>query len=147
MDKRKLKFLLPGVGIAASIVFLVVIGIGQSDGLAYYLTVGEFLENRPADTENFRINGKVQEGSIVRMTSGMDVTFVITDGAASLPVSYHGVVPDTFVDGADVVVEGNLGGDGTFVADGMLAKCPSKYESAEGEEHPEDIPYDSQSGA
>jgi cytochrome c-type biogenesis protein CcmE len=62
----------------------------------------------------------------------MDVAFTITDGAADMPVRYHGIIPDTFVDGADVVVEGAMSGDGTFVANNMLAKCPSKYEAAEG---------------
>ncbi len=69
----------------------------------------------------------------MREPSGQDVTFVVTDGTASLPVNYHGIIPDTFVDGADVVVEGRLGEDGTFVAHTMLAKCPSKYEAADGE--------------
>ena len=49
----------------------------------------------------------------------------------TLPVSYHGIIPDTFVDDAAVVVEGRLQEDGTFVAHELLAKCPSKYEAAE----------------
>ena len=48
-----------------------------------------------------------------------------------LAVNYHGIIPDTFVDGADVVVEGALSTDGTFDAHTLLAKCPSKYESAD----------------
>ena len=131
MDRRKLKFLLPAVGIFASIVFLVAVGIGQSDGFAYYLTVGEYVGKGLPPSENVRINGKVQQGSIVRADSGMDVQFVMTDGSAVLPVSYHGIIPDTFVDGADVVVEGTRSDDGTFVARDMLAKCPSKYEEKE----------------
>ncbi len=68
----------------------------------------------------------------------MDVRFNVTDGQAAIPVEYHGVVPDTFVDGADVVVEGGLRQDGTFVASNLLAKCPSKYEAAakRGEKNP-----------
>ncbi|NIV47932.1 MAG: hypothetical protein GWN46_14570, partial [Gammaproteobacteria bacterium] len=53
------------------------------------------------------------------------------DGAATLAVHYHGIIPDTFVDGADVVVEGQLQSDGVFSAHTLLAKCPSKYESAD----------------
>ena len=140
MDRRKMKFLLPAVGIVVSIVFLVAVGIGQSDGFAYYLTVGEYVGKSLPSGENVRINGKVQQGSIVRADSGMDVRFVMTDGSAALPVSYHGIIPDTFVDGADVVVEGNRSSDGTFVAKNMLAKCPSKYEAADASEHPEDVP-------
>jgi cytochrome c-type biogenesis protein CcmE len=74
----------------------------------------------------------VAEGSIVRESTGQDVAFVVTDGDAELAVRYHGIVPDTFVDNADVVVEGRLAGDGTFEAHTLLAKCPSKYEAADG---------------
>jgi len=45
-----------------------------------------------------------------------------------LPVRYTGVVPDTFKDGAEVVLKGRLGPDGFSVdKDGVMAKCPSKY--------------------
>ena len=46
------------------------------------------------------------------------------------PVVYRGVIPDTFTDSADVIVEGRLGRDGTFQATTLLAKCASRYESA-----------------
>ena len=103
---------------------------GLTPATVYYYTVGEFRDLAPRETGGFRINGKVEAGSIERRSAGLDVRFVMTDGEATLPVEYHGVVPDTFVDGADVVVEGGLREDGTFVATNLLAKCPSKYEAA-----------------
>lgn len=134
MDKRRLKFLLLGLGIIASMGLLLKAGIGQSGGLSYYLTVdeyyGKYLDHEVSDADNYRVNGKVEEGSIVRDESGLDVRFQVTDGSTSFPVAYHGIVPDTFVDNADVVVEGNMDTDGTFIAHTMLAKCPSKYEAA-----------------
>lgn len=132
MNKRQMKFLLLGLGIIASMGLLLAVGIGQSGGLSYYLTVDEYLNDRPPGGESYRVNGKVEEGTIVRLESGLDVRFQVTDGNASFPVSYHGIVPDTFVDGADVVVEGDMDGSGVFIAHTMLAKCPSKYEAAEG---------------
>lgn len=132
MDKRKLKFTLIGLGVLASMGLLLVAAITQPGNLAYYLSVDEYLKSRPATDDNFRVNGKVKEGSIVRAPSGMDVTFTMTDGTAEMPVAYHGTIPDTFVDGADVVVQGAIGSNGVFVADNMLAKCPSKYEAADG---------------
>jgi cytochrome c-type biogenesis protein CcmE len=81
----------------------------------------------------------VADGSILRLPSGQDVNFTMTDGQTTLPVSYHGVIPDTFVEGADVVVKGSLDTtSGTFHADELLAKCPSKYEAAakEGQKRP-----------
>jgi len=133
MDGKRFKFVLLGVGILGSMALLLVAGMNQPDGLAYYLTVSEFLEADNLSTDGFRVNGKVVEGSIERLSSGMDVTFVMSDGDGDLSVQYHGVIPDTFVDGADVVVEGRLQDNGEFVAHTLLAKCPSKYEAADGE--------------
>ena len=48
------------------------------------------------------------------------------NGTASVPVAYRGSVPDLFKSGREVVVEGKLSG-GTFVADSLVTKCPSKY--------------------
>jgi cytochrome c-type biogenesis protein CcmE len=134
MDRRRTKFLLLGVGIVISMVFIFAVGVSQPGGLAYYMTVSEFLAAPDSANVGFRVNGKVVEGSIDRLATGEDVTFELSDGEASLPVTYHGIIPDTFVDRADVVVEGELQQDGTFKAHTLLAKCPSKYESADGAE-------------
>jgi len=132
MDRKRLKFLLLGVGIVATMGSLLIVGMNGPGGLSYYLSVSEFVAAPDQDGDGFRINGKVAEGSIIRQDTGQDVAFVVTDGEAVLPVRYHGIVPDTFVDNADVVVEGRLAGDGTFEAHTLLAKCPSKYEAADG---------------
>jgi cytochrome c-type biogenesis protein CcmE len=138
MDKKKLRMVLIGVGIVACVGFLLAVTLSSESGLVYYYTVSEFRKLDGPRDGGIRINGKVEDGSIVRQKTGMDIRFNVTDGQAALPVEYHGVVPDTFVDGADVVIEGGLRQDGTFVASNLLAKCPSKYEAAEerGEKNP-----------
>lgn len=130
MDRRRLKFLVLGIGIVGVMAFLLVVGITSSGGFVYYLTVSEYLQDGTRDGGNFRINGKVQPGSIERLAGGSRVRFVMVEGSASLPVDYEGIVPDTFVDDADVVVHGAMQTNGTFQADTLLAKCPSKYEAA-----------------
>ncbi len=138
MNKKKLRLALIGAGILACMAFLLAVTLSSRSGLVYYYTVSEFRKLDGERSGGIRINGKVEDGSIVRQKSGMDVRFNVTDGQAAIPVEYHGVLPDTFVDGADVVVEGGLRSDGTFVASSLLAKCPSKYEAAEkrGEKNP-----------
>lgn len=130
LEGRRLKFVLLGFGVLAAMGFLLAVGIKQPGGFTYYMTVGEYLSH-PKDGKGLRVNGRVTPGSIMRLQTGLDVRFRMTDGTATLPVAYHGIIPDTFVDGADVVVEGSLGPDGTFRAHHLLAKCPSKYEAAE----------------
>jgi cytochrome c-type biogenesis protein CcmE len=133
MDGRRIKFVLIALGIAATMVFMLVVATQKSDGgFAYYVTVREFTENESI-RGHFRVNGKVAAGTIERAPDGRRVTFTIRDkdGGATLPVDFTGIIPDTFVDEADVVVEGKRRADGVFEATTLLAKCPSKYESAE----------------
>jgi cytochrome c-type biogenesis protein CcmE len=136
MDGRRIKFVLIGLGIVATMVFMLVVATQKSDGgFAYYVTVREFTE-KGQPHGRFRVNGKVAAGTIERMPDGRQVKFTIQDkdGGATLPVDFAGIIPDTFVDDADVVVEGNRRADGVFEATTLLAKCPSKYESAGGDQ-------------
>lgn len=136
MDARRGKFVALGVGVAATMAFLVGVAVSRSGsgGLVYYVTVPEFLAQGGSTASNVRVNGKVVAGSIERLPTGQDVTFTMAGDGAEIRVAYHGIIPDTFVDGADVVVEGGLRPDGMFEASTLLAKCPSKYEAAEGAE-------------
>lgn len=120
--------------IVAAMVFLVARSVGGQEKL-YYQTIEEFMA-RPND-KPVRLAGFVTEGSIGKDRSGLEVSFRLRDqvGKTVLPVVFDsrksgGRVPDTFVDGAQVVVTGNLGPDGAFHAHELLAKCPSKYEAA-----------------
>jgi len=59
------------------------------------------------------------------------VDFHVADqaGGQVLAVRYQGLdVPDLFKDGAEVVIEGHYA-SGTFLAERVMAKCPSKYET------------------
>ena len=105
--------------------------LSSRGNLVYYLTVGEFLgkQGKTDLGENFRINGNVVAGSIQKTPGSPGARFVMTDGIRTLPVVYAKETPDTFVDKAEVVVEGSLSPDGIFVAHTLLAKCPSKYEA------------------
>lgn len=131
MDRRRLKFVLLVLGFALSLTLMILAGMNRPGGMVYYVTVSEFLAQGRGEHRDQRVNGKVAPGTIERLPNGQDVRFTVTDGSASLPVAYHGVIPDTFVDDAAVVVEGRLEADGTFAAHQLLAKCPSKYEAAE----------------
>ena len=125
-------FVLIGFAIVATMGFMLLVGTRKDDGgFAYYVTVREFLE-KGQPQGHFRINGKVAKGTIDRKSDGQRVLFTIVDkgGTATLPVDYTGVIPDTFVEDADVVVEGRREPDGVFRATTLLAKCPSKYEAA-----------------
>lgn len=111
--------------------FAILFSVGLKGSLVYYLTVSEFMDpaRRTDLGDNFRVNGIVKPGSIERHQGTPGARFLLTDGSREIPVVYGKEVPDTFVDGAEAVVEGSLGADGTFAAVTLLAKCPSKYEA------------------
>ena len=76
--------------------------------------------------ERFRLGGMVTKGSLRRDPGSLEVHFVVTDFQHQVPVSYTGVLPDLFREGAGVVAHGRMR-DGTFVADEVLAKHDEKY--------------------
>src|SRR5207253_2259775 len=77
-----------------------------------------------------RVSGQLEANSIQKDVSHNKIAFVLTDGKNRLPVSYNGVVPDTFDRAVEVVAEGKLNADGSFTASNVLAKCPSKYDES-----------------
>ncbi len=108
--------------------------MGFSSSATYYYEVGELLaQGSSVYGDNVRVNGQVAPGSVEQEAAGRKLRFTIVDieGKGDLPVFYQGVVPDSFKVGAEVVVEGKLNPDGTFQADTLMPKCPSKYLPAE----------------
>lgn len=134
--KRKRMMFRFGFGlVGAAIAYLIY--TGATDATMYYLTVSEL--KAAIDTgdvnydENMRLHGKVVTGSIERGEMGtLRIHFLAHEGGIQAPVVYTGVVPDTFRDDSEVVLEGEYGRSGTFHAHTLYAKCPSKYESDEG---------------
>lgn len=129
--KRKrlpVSFMLAGVAILGAVFYLVF--ANTQANAVYYMTVSELRHCTTCATQSVRVAGVVQSGSIVRDDQNQRVSFTINDGAQTLAVSYSGVVPDIFRAGIQVVVEGRYTGQGPFQAQMLLAKCPSKFQSA-----------------
>jgi cytochrome c-type biogenesis protein CcmE len=121
------------VVIVSAILYLVFAGFEKS--MVYYLTVSE-LKARGSDMygEGVRVTGNVEEGTIESNQMSMEHRFIIASEGEKLPVLYRGITPDTFMEGAEVVVEGKYEPSGIFVAENLLAKCPSKYEGVDAEQ-------------
>lgn len=112
--------------IAGAIGYLVYNGLRTN---VYYQTVSELQASGGAGGTQVRLAGNVVPGSIVREEGGNGVRFLVADAGGSLPVAYKGVIPDIFGDEIEVVVEGKYTAGTGFVADTMLAKCPSKFDT------------------
>ena len=132
------KFLLGGLMILGTASFLAAKSTAAT--AQFYLTPHELADRLKAD-DSFRDNGmkvggRVVPGSIVRAPGNKEVRFVMRDTMATsearFTVVYKGIIPDTFTDSVDVVVEGRLDAGNTFQATVLLAKCASRYENAPG---------------
>ncbi len=94
---------------------------------SYFYVPSDILAERPPPDRAVRLGGMVREGSLETMPDGITIAFAVGDGKATVPVRYHGIVPDLFVEGSGVVAEGRLAADGTFLADNLLAKHDENY--------------------
>jgi cytochrome c-type biogenesis protein CcmE len=131
---KNLKFIIGGLLIIGLVVVLIVQAT-MSTG-AYYLTVTELNGRGPSIIgERVRVSGEVVDDSEDWNAQEITLRFAISDeDGAQLPIVFYGPRPDNFQRAASAIVEGELLADGSFKADTLLLKCPSRYE-----EEPEEI--------
>lgn len=101
------------------------VGYAMRDGINFFRSPTQVVEDPPREGETFRIGGLVVEGSI-RRGAGTEISFAVTDTNATVPVRYTGILPDLFGEGQGMVALGRMEGD-TFVATEVLAKHDEKY--------------------
>ncbi|MFO1154739.1 MAG: cytochrome c maturation protein CcmE [Rhodospirillales bacterium] len=127
MHKRKRQRLaFVGLGVVVIGIAAAIILTQLQEHLVFFHSPSE-LQQKPdlLSDRRLRIGGLVENGSVEKAGDGM-VRFRITDLAQSLPVRYHGILPDLFREGQGVVVEGRMQ-EGLFVADQVLAKHDENY--------------------
>ncbi len=124
-----LSFILGGLVILGAVVYLIYANT-QANAL-YYMTVNELKScSTTCTTQAVRVAGVVQANTVQRDDAKQMISFAIAAGGQSLSVVYSGIVPDIFRPGIEVVVEGHYTGQGPFQAQTLLAKCPSKFQTA-----------------
>ena len=101
------------------------VGYAMRDGINFFRSPTQVMEDPPGASETFRIGGLVVEGSIQRGT-GTEVSFAVTDTNATVPVRYTGILPDLFAEGQGMVALGRMEGN-TFMATEVLAKHDESY--------------------
>lgn len=132
MKNKNLKIML-GIGlIVLSIVYLIFSSL-QTATAAYYMTVEEALSGNMEVDKYYRIEGKINLDEVNYDTkkNPIELKFQIydeKDPTQKITVIFNDVKPDNFEDAISAVVEGKLKSDGTFQADTLNLKCPSKYE-------------------
>jgi cytochrome c-type biogenesis protein CcmE len=123
--KKKRRVQVMALAAVSLVAATALIGFGMKDGINYFRAPSQIAANPPPPTETFRIGGLVEEGSLTR-GQGKAVTFSVTDGGASVKVSYTGILPDLFEENQGMVGTGKLK-DGVFIASEILAKHDETY--------------------
>lgn len=105
------------------------IGYAMRDGINFFRAPSQIVAEPPGPSEVFRIGGLVAEGTLVR-GDGKTIRFEVTDGGASIPVTFTGVLPDLFSENEGMVGTGRYI-NGVFEATEILAKHDETYMPAE----------------
>jgi cytochrome c-type biogenesis protein CcmE len=126
------KIVLSVVAVTSAVGFL--LSRSVKEGAEYYKHVDEVMA--APDTlrsKRLQVHGNVVKDSIEQAKGTLQYRFKIESRAPRAPAviaaNYTGLVPDTFKSGAEVVAKGTIGPDNVLqvVPDGIMAKCPSKY--------------------
>ena len=108
------------------------------DGTEYYKHVEEVMVEPEAwYGKRLQLHGFVVPSTIMRRKDSLEYRFQVHSKGQAVTASYTGIVPDTFKDEAEVVLKGTLTPQGFQVEpNGVMAKCPSKYEAKPGSGKP-----------
>ena len=102
--RRRIQLVMIGALLLAVATGLV--GYAMRDGIEFFRSPSQLGSDAPRPGERFRLGGLVEEGSVLH--EGGTVRFVVTDGGASVPVAFDGILPDLFREGQGVIAAGAM---------------------------------------
>lgn len=126
MTRKQRRLTLIGV---AGVVLAIAAGLvlyALSDKIVFFYSPSDVKSQPVAAGTRVRVGGLVDGGSLVK-GDNLAVSFRISDGNATINVTYRGILPDLFREGQGVVAEGVISADGLVVADTVLAKHDERY--------------------
>ena len=125
MRSKALKIALTSLVLAAALGGLMYTTL--QDGTEYYIHVDEVMQEPTAwQGKKLQLHGFVTD--LRQRPNSLDYKFNVQFNGKVIPAAYIGVVPDTFKNDSEVVLKGKLHGEGFSVEpNGVMAKCPSKY--------------------
>ena len=134
MKPRHKRIAAIALGVVALGVVTALVLTAFQENLVFFFTPSQVVAKEAPQGRTFRIDGMVKKGSVRRQADGVTVQFLVTDTAKSIPVTYRGQLPDLFREGKGVVAQGQLGADGVFRANEVLAKHDENYMPPEAAE-------------
>lgn len=118
-----------GLGLVLAAATVYVVSAGNTEGVLEYVYVDKVVDKLPDYTgRTLKVHGTVVAGTVrQKVGAAGDYTFEIEKDGRRLPVHFTNMVPDTFAEGGEVVLTGEIV-NGRIESEEMAAKCPSKYE-------------------
>jgi cytochrome c-type biogenesis protein CcmE len=126
MTRKQRRLVLIGSALAVLGIAAALVLNALRDSIVFFSTPSMVVEKKIQPGQRFRLGGIVEPGSLVRGEQ-LQVRFTVTDGNATLPVTYTGILPDLFREGQGVISEGAIDTAGFFKADSVLAKHDENY--------------------
>ncbi len=126
MTRKQRRLVLIGLAGGVLVIAAGLILYALSDRIVFFNSPSDVIAEKLAPGTRIRLGGLVVSGSLVKQDNGK-VAFTVTDGNASVPVAYTGILPDLFREGQGVVAEGVVTPDGGLDADTVLAKHDERY--------------------
>jgi cytochrome c-type biogenesis protein CcmE len=126
MKPKQQRLILAMVALVAIIGAGLLASMALREEAAYFFTPSETQAATIEPGRAVRLGGMVARGSVERQADGVTIAFRLTDGRASVPVRFTGIVPDLFAEGSGAVADGRFE-RGVFVADRILAKHDERY--------------------
>jgi cytochrome c-type biogenesis protein CcmE len=124
--RHRAKFIVGGVVIAGALGYMIYAGVTQS--AVYFVTPAE-LRATAVPGKAYRLGGMVVPGSLKWEARALDLSFTLSDGAATVAVRHKGTPPDLFGEGRGAVVEGSWTDQGYFKATLIMAKHSEEYKA------------------
>ncbi len=122
-NKKRMRIIFISCGMFVLLVTTVILLFAFRSGIEFYKSPTQLLEVKDASIK-LRVGGLVMKDSL--KSTGVDNSFVITDGNNEVEVKFAGVLPDLFAEGRGVIVRGQFR-DNVFIASQVLAKHDEKY--------------------
>lgn len=127
MKPRQQRMLAVGLAGAGIVIAAALTLQAFKENMMFYIEISEIAKGNYPQDRNFRVGGLVVEGSVRRQPGELEVEFAVSDLENELVITYNGILPDLFREGQGIIAHGQMGNDGTFTADDVLAKHDENY--------------------
>ena len=127
MTINKIKIIIISVVFALAFSYFAFMAL--TSATMYYYTVSELQTLDPSSNQDIiRVSGKLVPSSYNREMTSTISEFTITDGTNLLKTQHDGVLPDLFFNKhSEIILQGTLTKEKTFITNNVTVKCPSKY--------------------